>query len=276
MSQALQMGIAGYGVWFAGIDGPDAFGAALLKEQKTGAAPMSAEEFAAPRPAAIPARERRRAGLLINLAVEVAHQACEQAGVDKSSVPSVFTSAMGDTAVTDYMCRKLTQPEKLLSPTRFHNSVHNAASGYWTISAENRAPSSFVGGFRESFGAALLEAASQAHAFNAPVLLVAYDIANDTPFQDIQAVDETLGLALVVTDGKENQTRFGSALARYCTDSAPPSKPRSNWLAEFAGKNPLGGALALLERLVFSESGAACKQSLTFAAAPAANLVLEF
>ena len=47
-------------------------------------------------------------------------------------------------------------------------------------------------------------------------------------------------------------------------------------LVTITRKNPLGGALALLERLVCSESGAACRQSLTFAAAPAANLVLEF
>ena len=121
-------------------------------------------DFEQPRPAAIPARERRRAGLFINIAVEVAHQACERAGVAKDAVHSVFTSAMGDTSITDYMCRKLATPEQLLSPARFTNSVHNAASGYWSISAGNREPSTFVGGFAACTGAGLLEAASQAWA----------------------------------------------------------------------------------------------------------------
>ena len=110
-------------------------------------------EFSSPKPQAVPPKERRRAGLMINLAVEVAHQACENAGVDKTVIPSVFVSALGDTAITDYMCRKLSQPEKMLSPTKFHNSVHNAPSGYWTISSENRMPQAvLLAGFGRVLG----------------------------------------------------------------------------------------------------------------------------
>ncbi len=129
------------------------------------------------------------------------HQACEMAEADKSAIASVFTSAMSDTDVTEYMCRKLATDEKLLSPTRFHNSVHNAASGHWSISAANRQPSSFISGFRHSFASGLLEAASCAHALSLPVGLAAYDVANHAPFGDVLAVSETLGLALLMTPG---------------------------------------------------------------------------
>ena len=132
--------ILGAGLWARGLTG-----LADLQALHSHAGPTLEESFVAPKPEAIPAKERRRAGLLINLAVEVAHQACDQAGVDKTQIPSVFTSAMGDTAITDYMCRKLSGDEKLLSPTKFHNSVHNAPSGYWSISAEIAPPARLLG-----------------------------------------------------------------------------------------------------------------------------------
>ncbi|MGI9326427.1 MAG: beta-ketoacyl synthase chain length factor [Pseudomonadales bacterium] len=243
--------------------------------------------FAAPKPESIPAKERRRAGLMINLAVEVAHQACEQAQLNKALVPSVFTSAMGDTAITDYMCRKLSGTEKLLSPTKFHNSVHNAPSGYWTISAQNRAPSSFVGGFEQSFGAALLEASSQACANATPVLLVASDIATGVPFEDILPVSETLGIALVVAPVALDLGPFQTAAnvevqatapvfeLRYNTGNgirARSSQPLHPELVSRAEANPMGCALGLLERL---QTSGAARSNLSFAAAPGALLELS-
>ena len=223
--------------------------------------------FEAPKPQAIPARERRRAGLAINLAVAVAHEACEYAGVDKSQVPSVFVSAMGDTEITDYMCRKLAQSEKLLSPTRFHNSVHNAPAGYWSISAENRAPSTFVGGYHESFGAGLLEAASQALAATSPVLLVGYDIHNPVPFETVTPIAESLACALVVAPrewavdhaGVEDfgAERFNvTAGIDLVSGDADACVPRAPALAELAAANPMGIGLTLLEQVVAVQGGA--------------------
>jgi|GEM_PF-1826690 len=183
--------LTGIGIWTRGLT----HFSTLL--ENTGIDPHA--EYVIPAPVAIPARERRRAGHFINLAVEVAHQACEMAGVDKRTIPSVFTSALADTEISDYMCRKLAQNEKLLSPTQFHNSVHNAASGYWSISAQNRAPSTFVGGFDRSFGAGLLEATSQVVAFGTPVLLVGYDLATRSPFHEMLPIDVSLGVAMVLT-----------------------------------------------------------------------------
>jgi len=284
----MKAGIAGFGVWARGLEG-----VAEFQERQLGNFEgMRDVEFANPKPEAVPPKERRRAGLMINLAVEVAHQACDDAAIDKTKIPSVFVSALGDTAITDYMCRKLAQPEKLLSPTKFHNSVHNAPSGYWTISAENRAPSSFVGGFRESFGAGLLEAVSQAHAFEAPVLLVAYDIANNAPFKDIEPVAESVGIALVVTNGDSScaesppnmmlcDLSFEAEPQTVPELSASVSAPISGPLQEFALSNPMGPGFALLEQIVARRTGEnldAIPQvgELTIAAAPAAVLRISF
>lgn len=261
----------GAGIWARHLPGMDAC-LALLEHGELD--PDAA--FVAPRPEAIAPRERRRAGLMINLAVTVAHEACERAGIDKSEPASVFTSAMGDTAITDYMCRKLAAPEKLLSPTKFHNSVHNAPSGYWTISAGNRAPSSFVGGFRESFGAGLLEASSQAIAAAGPVLLVASDIACETPFDSIEPVRESLGIALVLAPPgwRADGPVLGSADVTYHAQAAAPDAlaPRQPWLATLAAANPVGAGLTLLERLC----GARNDGTVQVPAAPAAHLQISF
>ena len=182
--------LAGIGIWTKGLN--------HFSNLLNGIGIDDEAEYTMPAPAAIPARERRRAGHFISLAVEVAHQACDMAQIDKTTIPSVFASALADTDISDYMCRKLAQPEKLLSPTQFHNSVHNAASGYWSISAQNRAPSTFVSGFDRSFGAGLLEAASQVVAFETPVLMVGYDIATSSPFHEMLPIDSAMGVALVL------------------------------------------------------------------------------
>ena len=198
--------LAGIGIWTKGLT----HFSTLLND--TGIDPHA--EYMVPAPATIPARERRRAGHFISLAVEVAHQACDMAEVDKTTIPSVFASALGDTDISDYMCRKLTQPEKLLSPTQFHNSVHNAASGYWSISAQNRAPSTFVSGFDRSFGAGLLEAASQVVAFDAPVLMVGYDLATSSPFHEMLPIDAAMGVALVLMPEHQKRSAASALVIR--------------------------------------------------------------
>jgi beta-ketoacyl synthase-like protein len=251
----MKVSILGVGIWGPGMCSYDDLCA--LSQDQTDAS-LAALEFTAPKPQAIAARERRRAGLMINLAVEVAHQACAHAGVDVQEVPSVFVSAMGDTDITDYMCRKLSQPEKLLSPTKFHNSVHNAPSGYWSISAHNHAPSTFVGGYTDSFGAGLLEAVSQAHAWHTPVLLVAYDIANRSPFAEVTPVKHSFACALVIAPAQHAQSLGGSRNSDFpkvemdvimTPERSNATRPNNEVLAQLAQANPAAAGLGLLEKL---------------------------
>ena len=255
----------GAGIWAPGLHSYSDFVAAMDNNFSV----LESSVFENPKPSAIPAKERRRSGLIINLAVEVAHQACAHAKIDPSTTPSVFTSAIGDTQVTDYMCHKLTQVEKMLSPTKFHNSVHNAPSGYWSISADNRAPSTFVSSFLESFGASLLEAASQADTYQHPILLVSYDIHNTPPFHDIAAVTNSMGIAFVIqpsTDNTETKT-----YSKYRSENASSLSIKSSLklvknnekdkintchskvLDEYSKTNSIGGALVLLEKLALRQ-----------------------
>ena len=135
-------------------------------------------------PGLIPARERRRAPQLVKMAIEVMDQACRMATVDPNDAAVIFSSAMGDMQITDYMCAALAQTPKLISPTKFHNSVHNAAPGYWSITTGAFCPASAISAFEYTPTMAFLEACIQATEEQTPVLCVTQEVAAPLALKD--------------------------------------------------------------------------------------------
>jgi hypothetical protein len=152
-----------------------------------------------PAPEILAPAERRRAPDTVALALEVAAAATRDAGRAPGSLASVFTSAHGDLAVNDYMCRTLADQPTLISPTRFHNSVHNAAAGYWTIGTGCMAASTALTAFDASFAAGLLEAATQCASDGEPVLLVAFDVEAAGALASVTASRGLVAGALVLS-----------------------------------------------------------------------------
>ena len=125
--------------------------------------------------ALLPANERRRVSSTVRLALKVAEEAMASSSLPMDGVCSVFATRDGDTEVIHRICVALAQPERPVSPTQFHNSVHNAAAGYWAIAAHSSMPSTTVSAYHASFVAGLMEAYAQLEVEARPVLLVAYD-----------------------------------------------------------------------------------------------------
>lgn len=163
---------------------------------------------AKPQTTLLPPAERRRAPATVLLALSVAEQACRDAGLEARDMRSVFTSAHGDLELTDYLCATLAESPEHLSPTKFHHSVHNAASGYWTIGVGNRHASTAISAGAHSFAQGLLEAATQVVCEHAPVLLVAYDMPAPSPLVPITQSTALVGLALVLAPA-ESATAAG-------------------------------------------------------------------
>ncbi|MFZ0869177.1 MAG: beta-ketoacyl synthase chain length factor, partial [Rhodanobacter sp.] len=159
---------------------------------------------------------------------------------------SVFASSQGDQAITDYMCATLAQAPTELSPTRFHNSVHNAAAGYWTIATECRAPSTAVCAQQSSFGAGLLEAVSQMLDEQRPVLLVCSDIRGSGPLLEVTGCKQPFGCALVLAPEASAATlaRISVTLGAPQPASALPA-PLDAW----RDSNPSAHVLPLLALL---------------------------
>lgn len=126
------------------------------------------------KPEGLPANERRRLSATMRLALVVAEEALADPDEDAGGIATVFASGNGDGDIIHAICEELARPEPAISPTRFHNSVHNAPAGYWSIAAQAMTPHTAVAAHDATFAAGLLEAATIA-AEGRPVLLVAYD-----------------------------------------------------------------------------------------------------
>lgn len=200
-----------------------------------------------PAPPLLAANERRRAPDSVLVALQVAHAAVLMSGQDAAHLASVFTSAHGDLAIVDALCSTLSQDPTLLSPTRFHHSVHNAASGYWAIATGCRAASSAVAGYDHSFAVGWLEAATQLAADQAPVLLAGCDTEARGALASVNRSRGLLGVALVLSP-------FVSTHSLWCVDwslrvgTAPPSRLRSAAALALAD-NAMADALPLFEAL---------------------------
>jgi hypothetical protein len=206
---------------------------------------------AKPAAATLPSNERRRAPESVLLAVEVAGQAVAMSGRDASSLTCVFSSSHGDQAITDYMCATLAHAPNELSPIRFHNSVHNAPAGYWTIATGCHEPSTAVCAHRLSFGAGLLEAISHALADNCPVLLVCSDIAGVYPLVEETGCTQSFGCALVLAPeaGETTLASLDVTLAPVSTADSRAVDSRPELLTDWRDANASAEALPLLTLL---------------------------
>jgi hypothetical protein len=147
----------------------------------------------------LPAAERRRVGVAVKLALATAKDALNNGPYDASQLLSVFSSSGGDGDNCHIICEALASSDRLISPTRFTNSVHNAPSGYWGIALKARPASTSLCAFDGSFSAGLLEAATQAISAKAPVLLIAYDTPYPEPLRTMRPIAHSMGVSLVVS-----------------------------------------------------------------------------
>lgn len=235
---ALQIQVEGIGVWSPQLTGFAALRGLLAGEMPTATANR-------PPASALSPNERRRAPQSVLIAIEAASQAVAMSGRSAGDLACVFASAYGDQVTTDYLCSVLARAPTELSPTRFHNSVHNAAAGYWTIATDCRAPSSAICAGNASFGAGLLEAAVLACADNRPVLLVSSDDAGVGPLGELIGGTQVFACALLLSPGTDASIRLRLAV----TASAPSHPPLPAECLAWMQDNASAAALPLLAML---------------------------
>jgi hypothetical protein len=203
----IEVDILSVGLLAAGLPGwPSSL--PVLRGEK----PYQAETLPPLKPEILKANERRRTTQTIKLALMVADEALSR--VERpADLLSVFASAEGDLDILNQICLALTQADRPVSPTQFHNSVHNAPAGYCSIGTGYREASISIAGQQGTFSAGLLEAAVQATCDNKPVLLVAYDGVAPEPL--IQLIPNTPAFATALLLSPVGNTPSGNApLAR--------------------------------------------------------------
>lgn len=255
--------IEGIGVWSPALPSWDEANRILRGET-----PPVQESRKRPSPDLLPPNERRRAPDTVAVSLEVASKACSHAQRDPASLPSVFASTHGDLAITDYMAETLAQAPELISPTKFHNSVHNAAAGYWAIATGCMQPYTAVSASHLSFANGLLEALVQVHCDNANVLYVAYDIEAQGPLASVVNITGRFGCALVLNSRPTAQAKFA---VHWTTGAAakPIESTADTQCASLVAGNAMAGAIGLLDRLARSEG------RCVYALGPGLSLELE-
>ena len=207
-----------------------------------------------PTPEGLPAAERRRTGLTVKLAVSVAQQAVADAGVDPIGLPAVFSSSGGDGLICHEICETLASADRQLSPTRFHNSVHNAAAGYWSIAAGATAASTAICAYDASFAAGLLEALALLAVDGVPVLLSAYETTYPEPLRATRPLPDAFAVALVLTPAPTPKAH-ARVTAKICNADTAADRLSDPGLEALRAAVPAARSLPLLRLLARREPG---------------------
>ena len=236
-----------------GLVGPGLQGWEASRDVLAGRAPYR------PGPTSVPpgfpaTPERRRMGESVKLALATGWQAFETSACEAASTPTVFTTSCGDGETLHRLCESLAAPEREVSPTRFHNSVHNAAAGYWGIATGSMEATTSLCAYDASFAAGLLEAATQVLATGSTAALIAYDQPYPEPLHAVRPIVASFGVALILTP----QARAGSCALvdlQWPAEIAPPTRMEDSELEKLRLGVPAARSLPLLAGLA---RGTAC------------------
>lgn len=247
MSQRMTVHLDGIGLFGPGLAGWEASRSILAGEQTIVLSPLTL-----PPAEALPPAERRRVGLPVKLSMAIGFEAVRQAGADPRQLASVFSSTGGDCDNCHAILEVLASDDRSVSPTRFHNSVHNAPAGYWSIATQSMAPSTSLCAYDATFAAGLLDAASQVATSGKPCLLLAYDTAYPEPLYSLRPIPHALGIALLLSPqaGEKTLARLDISL---CADT--PERMSEPQLEAIRQQVPTARALPLLAHLARGEAG---------------------
>ena len=235
-----------------GLIGPGLTGWAQACEVLAGRQTYVAAHTAPPAVEKLPPAERRRVGAPVKLSMAIGLEAARHAGADLASLATVFSSTEADCDNCHAILEALASSDRALSPTRFHNSVHNAPSGYWGIATGSMAPSTSLSAYDATFAAGLLEATTQARSNGKPCMLLAYDTTYPEPLQHLRSIPDAMGVALVLNP---HQTSAARALLKLTLRDTPATRMPQDDLEHLRQNIPVARSLPLLALLAQGRSG---------------------
>lgn len=238
--------LRGLGFWAPGYPDPAGW------SSRPAACPE--DQTAAPRAELLPPMLRRRTSLLTRMAAEVAHQAIQAGGLDPNTVPVIYGSVYGEIRTTIDILAGMLDPAAPMSPTRFHNSVHNTAAGYVSIATQNRCGNAALTAGRSTVAMALLECAGLVAQTGGPGLLV---IVEETLPEPLAAgrVWAPLAAAFALGPAVDPADGPGDRPFRTCTLGQGDNLPAASALPPALADNPCSPALALVDAFLAAGPG---------------------
>lgn len=226
----------------------------LIAPSKDGAQPLARSlataDFTAfpegwkPNPESIPARARRRYSPQTLLAIQAAENISPALAEDAAWV---FGSAYGEGETLQLILEALRGPTMAIRPTRFQNSVHNAASGQWTIAQSIKTAATSICGADHTAGSSLLKALLQVQLEQRPVGVVLFDAPLPAPLDTSHRLSCPAGAGLALSSRQSQQSFASIAFSLVKQAETPPQTSYSQ--AAFATQNPVFSILPLFEKL---------------------------
>jgi hypothetical protein len=213
--------------------------------------PYTPAPIALPAIEKLPPAERRRVGVPVKLSMAIGLEAARHAEADLSLLATVFSSTEADCDNSHAILEALASSDRAVSPTRFHNSVHNAPSGYWGIATGCMQPSTSLCAYDATFAAGLLEAATQASQTGQACMVLAYDTVFPQPLRSLRPLPDAMGVALILTP---RQTTAARARLTISLTNAPASTLPQAALESLRQQIPVARALPLLSLLARDDS----------------------
>jgi hypothetical protein len=236
--------------------GPGLMSWAEGQDVLAGTAGYTVTDVDPPRPQSLSPRERRRTSHGVRLALAVAQEAVDTSGIDARTLPTVFGWAHGDGPVMQHLLETLATPERYVSPTEFHNSVHNVAVGYWTIASGSHQPSSSIAAGIDTFAASLLKAAVEVECENRPVLMIVCGMPFPEPLNTVYPVGGSFGAALVLSPPDSAGDGIADITLAFRADAAvAPTEPSIAALRDLWSLNAAARSLPLLEMVAGRRAG---------------------
>jgi hypothetical protein len=220
--------LRGVGLWTCGHPTFDAWVAAGMPDELD---PPAGRSEAKPAAELLHPRLRRRTSLLTRMIVTALAEAAARGGAAHEQTRYVVVSSWGEIETTVDLLGQLALPGGPISPTAFHNSVHNTATGYLSIASGNHWPSTALAAGPHALEIGLLEACCGLRSPTGPadVLLILAEERLPSPFARDDA-DPSFALALHLGREPGRPNHPGSLDRWLALGEGPPSAGASDRL----------------------------------------------
>lgn len=193
--------------------------------------------------------EARRTSTTIKIALQTAEESLSNSSFQADQLFSVFVSSDGDPNILQSICQELATADKFVSPTQFHNSVHNAPAGYWSIGQQSMQGINSIACGDCSVAGALIEADSLLQAGEDAVLVVCFDLKSPTPLDSARNITYSLSSSMIVTRESTIDSLFSAELKLLSAKSAEITPIADPVLEELRVDSPAATGLPLLKSL---------------------------
>ena len=245
--------VTGLALWTPGFASIDAFA--------EGAHDPSVTDCAS---AWVPARLLRGASRLTRMLGESAERACVAGGADPKTVATVYGSDYGEIETMVILLDTIFRGDGQLSPMRFKNSVHNAASGLSSIGQGNRSFSTSLAAGRRTFEASIIEAMALLEERGGEVVVAVADDSLPEPLRQLEGW-EALAVGLCLRSDEAARAGEPRRVLATLGGLAPEEEP-SPRATRFSGRaidprvsaNAVAAAFPLLDAIYSGRAGRVC------------------